>query len=155
MKQTARAVALALLHLGAASAQEAAAPAASTDGLKMERIVVTGTPIGSSKMKSSVSVSTLEADAIQNLAPTGAAEVPRAIPGLRSESSGDDANTLGLPGYTVVHAFLNTQLTPKVQLSLNANNLFNRIGYTEIEGDGHAARSITGRAVKASVKYAF
>jgi outer membrane cobalamin receptor len=86
MKHTARAVALALLHLGAASAQEAAAPAdtQSTDGLKMERVVVTGTPIGSSKMKSSVSVSTLEADAIQNLAPTSAAEVLRAIPGVRS-----------------------------------------------------------------------
>lgn len=71
------------------------------------------------------------------------------------KSWGDDANTLVLPGYTVVHAFLNYQLTPKVQLALSANNLFNRIGYTEIESDGHAARSITGRAVKASVKYAF
>src|SRR5689334_948963 len=89
MKHTARAVALALLHLGAASAQEAAQ---STDGLKMERVVVTGTPIGSSKMKSSVSVSTLEADAIQNLAPTSAAEVLRSIPGVRSESSGGEGN---------------------------------------------------------------
>jgi hypothetical protein len=56
MKHTARAVALALLHLGAAYAQETAPAAASadtaaTDGLKMERVVVTGTPIGSSKMK--------------------------------------------------------------------------------------------------------
>lgn len=92
MKHTARAVALALLHLGAASAQEAAAPASATDGLKMERVVVTGTPIGSSKMKSSVSVSTLEADAIQNLAPTSAAEVLRSIPGVRSESSGGEGN---------------------------------------------------------------
>ncbi|EEF25073.1 conserved hypothetical protein, partial [Ricinus communis] len=92
MKHTARAVALALLHLGAASAQEAAAPALATDGLKMERIVVTGTPIGSSKLKSSVSVSTLEADAIQNLAPTSAAEVLRSIPGVRSESSGGEGN---------------------------------------------------------------
>lgn len=94
MKHTAHAVALALLHLGAASAQDAAAPAAAqpADGLKMERVVVTGTPIGSSKMKSSVSVSTLEADAIQNLAPTSAAEVLRAIPGVRSESSGGEGN---------------------------------------------------------------
>jgi outer membrane receptor protein involved in Fe transport len=94
MKHTARAVALALLHLGAVHAQETATPAApqSTDGLKMERVVVTGTPIGSSKLKSSVSVSTLEADAIQNLAPTSAAEVLRSIPGVRSESSGGEGN---------------------------------------------------------------
>jgi outer membrane receptor protein involved in Fe transport len=93
MKHTARAVALALLHLSAASAQEAAAPAtAQSDGLKMDRVVVTGTPTGSSKMRSSVSVSTLEADAIQNLAPTSAAEVLRAIPGVRSESSGGEGN---------------------------------------------------------------
>ena len=31
-------------------------------------------------------------------------------------------------------------------LSLSVNNLFNKIGYTEVEGDGHAARSIGGRA---------
>jgi outer membrane receptor protein involved in Fe transport len=97
MKHTARAVALALLHLGAASAQETVAAGAQgadqvADGLKMERIVVTGTPTGSSKMKSSVSVSTLEADAIQNLAPTSAAELLRAIPGVRSESSGGEGN---------------------------------------------------------------
>jgi len=98
-----------------------------------------------------------QAHAVYQLTPSydlGAANFGLAVVGT-GKSWGDDANTLVLPGYTVVHAFLNYQLTPKVQLSLNANNLFNRIGYTEIEGDGHAARSITGRAVKASVKYAF
>jgi outer membrane receptor protein involved in Fe transport len=98
-----------------------------------------------------------QAHAVYQLAPSydlGPASFGLAVVGT-GKSWGDDANTLVLPGYTVVHAFLNYQLTPKVQLSLNANNLFNRIGYTEIEGDGHAARSITGRAVKASVRYAF
>ena len=42
-----------------------------------------------------------------------------------------------------------------MQVALTANNLLNKIGYTEVEGDGHAARSITGRAVKVSLKYAF
>lgn len=93
MKHTAHAVALALLHLGAAHAQETVPAAAqAADGLKMERIVVTGTPVGASKTRSSVSVSTLEADAIQNLAPTSAADVLRAIPGVRSESSGGEGN---------------------------------------------------------------
>jgi len=93
-KHVAQAVALAVLHLGGASAQQTegdAAPAAA-DGLKMERIVVTGTTRGASKMKSSVSVSTMDADVIQNLAPISAADVLRAIPGVRSESSGGEGN---------------------------------------------------------------
>jgi len=98
-----------------------------------------------------------QARAVYQLAPgydLGAASFGLTLVGT-GKSWGDDANTLVLPGYTVVHAYLNYQLTPKVQLSVSANNLFDRIGYTEIESDGHAARSITGRAVKASVKYAF
>jgi outer membrane receptor protein involved in Fe transport len=83
------AVSLALLHMGA-SAQEV--PAAADDGLNMERIVVTGTTGGTSKMKSSVSVSTMDLDAVLNAAPTSAADVLRSIPGLRSESSGGEGN---------------------------------------------------------------
>ncbi|GJI91990.1 TonB-dependent receptor [Duganella hordei] len=85
----AAAVATAVLHMGGASAQEAA-PA--TDGLNMERVVVTGTTAGSSKMKSSVSISTLEGDTIKNGAPLSAAEVLRSVPGVRSESSGGEGN---------------------------------------------------------------
>jgi outer membrane receptor protein involved in Fe transport len=85
----AAAVATAVLHMGGASAQEAA-PAA--DGLNMERVVVTGTTAGSSKMKSSVSISTLEGDTIKNGAPLSAAEVLRSVPGVRSESSGGEGN---------------------------------------------------------------
>ncbi|MBJ7311600.1 TonB-dependent receptor domain-containing protein [Rugamonas sp. CCM 8940] len=89
------AAALAVLHLGAAQAQSqqaAAADAAKTDGLNLERVVVTGTTGGSSKMKSSVSVSTMELDAIKQGAPTSAAEVLRSVPGLRAESSGGEGN---------------------------------------------------------------
>lgn len=68
---------------------------------------------------------------------------------------GDDGNTLTLPGFNVVNAFINYQLTPRVQASLSANNLLNAIGYTEVEGDGHAARSINGRTVRATLKYSF
>ncbi|WP_317204841.1 TonB-dependent receptor [Janthinobacterium sp.] len=71
------------------------------------------------------------------------------------KSWGDDAHTIILPAYRVVNAFLNYQLTPQAQLSLSANNLFDRIGYTEVESDGHAARAISGRAVKVGLKYAF
>ena len=71
------------------------------------------------------------------------------------KSWGDDAHTIVLPAYEVVNAFLNYSLTEKATLSLSVNNLFNKIGYTEVEGDGHAARSISGRAAKVSLSYAF
>ncbi len=54
-----------------------------------------------------------------------------------------------------MNAFVNYSLTEKATLSLSVNNLFNKIGYTEVEGDGHAARSISGRAAKVSLSYAF
>ncbi|QJE00330.1 TonB-dependent receptor [Massilia forsythiae] len=98
-----------------------------------------------------------QARAVYQLAPSyelGQARFGLTVVGT-GKSWGDDANTLVLPGYAVVHAFLNYQLTPKIGLSVSANNLFNKIGYTEIESDGHAARAVTGRAVKAGVKYAF
>ncbi len=85
----AAAVTLALLQWGAARAQSAAAPA---DGLNLERIVVTGTTGGTSKMKSSNSVSSMELDTILHNAPTSAAEVLRSVPGLRAESSGGEGN---------------------------------------------------------------
>ncbi|MEH6435367.1 TonB-dependent receptor domain-containing protein [Massilia sp. DD77] len=86
------AVSLALLQMGGASAQETPAQAPAADGLQMERVVVTGTAAGTSKMKSSVSVSTLDADAISQAVPTSAADVLRSVPGVRSESSGGESN---------------------------------------------------------------
>ncbi len=71
------------------------------------------------------------------------------------KSWADDAHTIVMPAYAVVHGFINYQLSPSTMLSLSANNLFNKIGYTEVEGDGHAARSISGRAIKATLKYSF
>jgi outer membrane receptor protein involved in Fe transport len=108
LKPLAVAASLALLALASAHAQTAvpaapAAPAApatepakpaeeANDTLKMERIVVTGTTTARTKMKSSVSVSTLDSDQIQKSGATSAAEVLRSIPGIRSESSGGEGN---------------------------------------------------------------
>lgn len=72
-----------------------------------------------------------------------------------SKSWGDDGNTLTLPGFSVVNAFVTYQINPRVKASLNANNVFNVIGYTEVEGDGHAARSVNGRSVRATLTYSF
>jgi outer membrane receptor protein involved in Fe transport len=95
----AMAAALALTSFGA-FAQQAAAPAATAeeskaskdDGLKLDRIVVTGTSTARTKMKQSVSVSTLDGDQIQNSGAQSAAELLRSVPGLRSESSGGEGN---------------------------------------------------------------
>lgn len=87
------AISLALLQMSGASAQETPVQApAAADGLQMERVLVTGSAVGTSKMKSSVSVSTLDADAISQAVPTSAADVLRSVPGVRSESSGGESN---------------------------------------------------------------
>ena len=67
----------------------------------------------------------------------------------------DDGNTIDMPAFRVVNAFVRYQFTQQLSGSLSANNLFNKIGYTEVEGDGHAARSIGGRAIKAGLNYSF
>ena len=98
-----------------------------------------------------------QARVVYQIAPTyewGAATLGASLVGT-GKSWGDDAHTITLPAYQVLNAFVNYQLTPQVQVALTANNLLDKIGYTEVEGDGHAARSITGRAVKVSLKYAF
>ncbi|MGM9513001.1 TonB-dependent receptor [Roseateles sp. DB2] len=71
------------------------------------------------------------------------------------KSYGDDQNTITMPGYTVVNGFLSYQINGKTTVSLQANNLFNALAYTEIEGDGHAARALNGRSVRATLKFDF
>lgn len=70
-----------------------------------------------------------------------------------SKSFGDDANTIRLPSFNVINAFGSYQLTDHLQASFSVNNLFNTTGYTEVEGDGHAARSINGRTLRVTLKY--
>jgi outer membrane receptor protein involved in Fe transport len=79
----------------AAAVDAAAAPEAAvadTAPLNLDKIVVTGSARKISKMKSSVSISTLNAEQVQNTGATNAAEVLRSIPGIRSESSGGEGN---------------------------------------------------------------
>ena len=71
-----------------------------------------------------------------------------------TDSFGDDANKIKMKGYIVTNMFVNYQINKQVSASLAANNLFNTFGYTEVEGAGHAARSVAGRSVKASIKIA-
>jgi outer membrane receptor protein involved in Fe transport len=72
----------------------AAAEAAAADAtpLNLDKIVVTGSAKKISKMKSSVSISTMNAEQVQASGATNAAEVLRSIPGIRSEASGGEGN---------------------------------------------------------------
>lgn len=100
------AAAAAALQIGAAHAQQAAAPAAAasapSDSLQLDRIVVTGSSQASTKMRSSVSISTVEADSVVTNTAGSAAEILRAVPGLRSESSGGESNAnVGVRGIPI------------------------------------------------------
>lgn len=82
LTQVAMAAALAISAIGSAHAQ----------ALNLDEVVVTGTATRASKMKQSVSVSTMSTEAIEMAAPSNAADVLRAVPGIRAEASGGDGN---------------------------------------------------------------
>ncbi len=106
------------LAIGApqALAQEVApAPVATeaVDDLGLDEIVVTAVSGGASKFRSSVSVSDLSLEELENFAPRSTAELFRNIPGIRSESSGGDNNAniqvRGLPVTTGGAKFVQLQ----------------------------------------------
>ena len=78
-----------------------------------------------------------------------------------TSSYAQDSDQLKLPGYTTVNTFLQYRPIERVQLSLNANNLFNAKGFTEAEegvipANGIVrARSINGRTISAAVRLTF
>ena len=71
------------------------------------------------------------------------------------KSYGNDGNTITMGGYTVINAFVNYQAMKNLVVGVGVNNLANTLGYTEVEGDGHAARAVNGRTVKATLRYSF
>lgn len=87
----ASAITLALGSMQIAYAQQATG-AAEINKLDLDQVVVTGTPLGISKMKSSVALSTLDEDQIQLSAPSSAADLFRSIPGIHAEASGGEGN---------------------------------------------------------------
>lgn len=78
-----------------------------------------------------------------------------------TESFTQDNNELVLPAYAQVNAFLAVRPLDRLELALNASNLFDSYGYTEAEegsipGNGIVrARSIAGRTISASVRIDF
>lgn len=60
---------------------------------KLEDIVVTGTGNPKASIKTSISISTLKSNEVQQASPRSTAEIFRTIPGIRSESSGGEGNS--------------------------------------------------------------
>lgn len=79
-------------NLNAAEANSAEGKDDESKGLDFERIIVTGVARNTSLMSSSVSVSSFSADQLETTTPRTTAEAFRAIPGVRSESSGGEGN---------------------------------------------------------------
>ncbi|MFK7780944.1 TonB-dependent receptor, partial [Psychroserpens sp.] len=63
------------------------------DSESLDQIIVTGVTNPKSRIESSVSVTTIRPDVIQQSAPRTTAEIFRTIPGIRSESSGGEGNS--------------------------------------------------------------
>ena len=63
------------------------------DAESLDQVIVTGVTNPKSKIESSVSITTLRPNKIQQSAPRTTAEIFRTIPGIRSESSGGEGNS--------------------------------------------------------------
>lgn len=124
-------------------------------GLTYTRARITGTKPGDEAVIGNTP--RRQAKLVYQLTPTYA--LGDALLGLSVVGTGsawaDDAHTILMPAYRTVSAFTNYQIDNRTLVALSVNNLFNTIGYTEVEGDGHAARAISGRAAKLSLKYSF
>lgn len=78
-----------------------------------------------------------------------------------TDSFTQDSNQLKLPAFAQVNAFVAFRPIDRIEVGLNAQNLFNATGFTEAEegsipGNGIVrARSIAGRTVLASVRFDF
>ena len=83
-----------------------------------------------------------QADLVYSLAPSyrvGDVEYGAAFIGT-TKSYGDDANTITMDGYMVTNLFASYRINKQASAIFSMNNAFNKLAYTEVEGDGHAAR---------------
>ncbi|WP_281337098.1 TonB-dependent receptor domain-containing protein [Flavobacterium eburneipallidum] len=92
MKNSGLIAALLLCNLGF-SQNETTSAIDSTKTTKLEDVVITGVANPRAKIKSSVSITTMDVKQIDQSAPRSTAEIFRSIPGIRSESSGGEGNS--------------------------------------------------------------
>ena len=63
------------------------------DATQLQDIIVTGVVNKATKLKSSVSITSVNVEQVEQTAPRSTAEIFRTIPGIRSESSGGEGNS--------------------------------------------------------------
>jgi len=106
-----------------------------------------------------------QADLIYSLTPTFNVkkfDMGASILGTTSSFS-QDVNSLKLPAYVYVNPFVRYQVNKSWSAAINANNIFNSLGFTEAEDSAiidnqsniARARSITGRTVSATISFNF
>jgi outer membrane receptor protein involved in Fe transport len=74
------------------------------------------------------------------------------------KSFADNGNTDVMPGYQIVNAFASYAFDKQTTVSLSVNNLFNKMGITEVQAYAptyFSPRTTTGRAAQVSLKYNF
>nr|WP_240700056.1 TonB-dependent receptor [Sphingomonas gei] len=78
-----------------------------------------------------------------------------------TSSYAQDVNLLKMPGYTLVDAFLQFRPADRVQVMLNANNLFDKTAFYELSQNAIPAngigwgRAANGRTISTSVRFDF
>ncbi|MDT8760172.1 TonB-dependent receptor [Sphingomonas psychrotolerans] len=78
-----------------------------------------------------------------------------------TESYAQDVNQLKMPGFTLVDAFVQFRPTERLQLMLNANNLFDKVAFYEIQQNAIPAsgygwgRAANGRTISATASLSF
>ncbi len=104
-----------------------------------------------------------QAELVYRIAPeytTGMFSIGGSVIGTTS-SFAQDVNQLKLPAFAQVNAFVRVRPVERVEVSVNANNLFDVAGYTEAEEGSIPAngivraRTINGRTVSATVRLDF
>ena len=82
----------ALSFSAAVSAQDEEKENKNAESLNLEVITVTGAVKGISKLRSSLSVTTVSKERAESFVPQGTVDILRTIPGIRAESTGGDSN---------------------------------------------------------------
>jgi outer membrane receptor protein involved in Fe transport len=100
-----------------------------------------------------------QAKVIYQLAPSVRVGTVNAGMSFIGTTSSRDAQTTSfeavLPSYVYSNLYANMDISKNWNVGLAVNNLFNKLGYTEVNNERAAARSINGRTFKLAAKYSF
>ena len=130
--------------VGTAVAQDASD---ETD-TSVAEIVVTGVAKATNRLDTSVSVSALDVESVDNVAPRGTAEIFRRLPGIRAESSAGGGNSnmqvRGLPAVTGGAQFISLQEDGLPVLLFGDHNFAPADGFVKVDATLARIESVRG-----------